>query len=134
MIKKISHIGIAVKNVGEAVKLYSEILGLKVESFEEIAEQKVKIAFIPIGESRIELLESTDPTGSIAKFIETRGEGIHHIAVEVDNIDAELEKIKSKGLKLIDEKPRIGAHHTKIAFIHPKSVSGVLLELCQPTA
>lgn len=132
MIKKISHIGIAVKNIDETIKLYSEILGLKVEGFEEISDQKVKIAFIVVGESRIELLESTDMESSIAKFIEARGEGIHHIALEVDSIEAELEKLKNKGIKLIDEKPRIGAHHTKIAFIHPKSTSGTLLELCEP--
>ncbi len=133
MIKKLSHIGIAVKQIDEAIKVYSEALDLKVEGYEEVNEQKVKIAFIAIGESRIELLESADPNGPISKFIEVKGEGIHHIAIEVDDIENQLEKLKSKGLRLIDEKPRIGAHHTKIAFVHPKSVSGVLLELCEST-
>ncbi|RLI04587.1 methylmalonyl-CoA epimerase [Candidatus Bathyarchaeota archaeon] len=131
MIKKISHIGIAVKNLDEAIKLYQEVFGLKVENIEVVEEQKVRIAFIPIGESRIELLESTDPEGPIAKFIENRGEGIQHIAFETDNVENELTKLKEKGLRLIDEKPRRGARNAKIAFIHPKSIHGVLLELCE---
>ncbi len=131
MIKKISHIGIAVKNIEEARKLYEEVFGLKVGDIETSEEQKVKIAFIPIGDTRIELLEATDPQSPIAKFIESRGEGVHHIAFETDNIEAELLRFKEKGLRLIDEKPRPGAHGTKIAFIHPKSTLGVLFELCE---
>ena len=131
MIKKISHIGIAVENLDETMKLYRESLGLKIEGTEEVKEQRVKIAFIPVGESRIELLESTDPNGPIAKFIGRRGEGIHHIALEVDHIEEALQKLKERGVQLIDEKPRIGAHKMKIAFLHPRSTKGVLLELCE---
>jgi len=131
MMKKIDHIGVAVENLNEAMKLYSESLGLKIEGTEEVKEQKVKVAFIPVGESRIELIESTDPNGPIAQFIERRGEGIHHIALEVDHIEDALQKLKERGVQLIDEKPRIGAHKMKIAFLHPKSTKGVLLELCE---
>jgi len=131
LIKKVSHIGIAVKSIDEALKLYRDILGLSVEGFEVVEEQKVRVAFIPIGETRIELLESTDPNGPIAKFIESRGEGIQHIAFQTDDIEAELKKLKEKGLRLIDEKPRRGAHGAKIAFVHPKSTYGVLLEICE---
>ena len=131
MMKKISHIGVAVENLNEAVKLYRESLGLEIEGTEEVKEQKVKVAFIPMGESRIELIESTDPNGAIAKFIERRGEGIHHIALEVDHIEDALKKLKERGVQLIDEKPRIGAHNMKIAFLHPRSAKGVLLELCE---
>ena len=131
MIKKIDHIGVAVKNLNEAMRLYSESLGLEIEETEEVKEQRVKVAFIPVGESRIELIESTDPNGPIAKFIERRGEGIHHIALEVDHIEDALQKLKERGVQLIDEKPRIGAHKMKIAFLHPRSAKGVLLELCE---
>lgn len=133
LIKKISHIGVAVKNLEEAKKLYEEVFGLKIEGEEVSEEQKVKIAFVPIGDTRIELLEATEPQSPIAKFIESRGEGVHHIAFETDNIETELQKFKEKGLRLIDEKPRSGAHGTKIAFIHPKSTLGVLFELCEET-
>jgi len=131
MMKKIDHIGVAVENLNEAMRLYNESLGLKIEGTEEVKEQKVKVAFIPVGESRIELIESTDPNGPIAKFIERKGEGIHHIALEVDNIEEALQKLKERGVQLIDEKPRIGAHKMKIAFLHPRSTKGVLLELCE---
>jgi len=131
MIRKIDHIGVAVKDIDEAVRFYRDNLGLGIEGTEEINEQKVKVAFIPLGESRIELLQSTDPTGPIAKFIEKRGEGIHHIALEVEGIEETLRKLKEKGVQLIDEKPRIGAHEMKIAFLHPRSAKGVLLELCE---
>jgi len=131
MIKKIAHIGVAVKDLNEAAKLYKENLNLEVKGIEEVREQKVKIAFIPVGESNIELLQSTDPEGPIAKFIEKRGEGIHHLALEVDRIEERLEELKKRGVQLIDEKPRIGAHATKIAFLHPRSTCGVLLELCE---
>jgi len=131
MIRKIDHIGVAVKDLNEATRFYREILGLEIKGIEEVKEQKVKIAFIPLGESRIELLQSTDPDGPIAKFIEKRGEGIHHIALEVERIEETLQKLKERGIQLIDEKPRIGAHRMKIAFLHPRDTKGVLLELCE---
>jgi len=131
VIKKISHIGIAVKDLNEAVKFYKEALHLEVEGYEEVKDQKVKIAFIPVGETRIELLESTDPEGPIAKFIAKRGEGIHHVAFEVDGIETALQELKGSGAQLIDEKPRMGAHELKIAFLHPGSTKGALLELCE---
>lgn len=131
MIKKIDHIGIAVKSIEEAAEFYKEVLGLEITGVEEVKEQKVRTAFIPIGESEIELLESTSEDGPIAKFIEKRGEGIQHIALQVNNIEKALEELKKKGIQLIDEVPRIGAGGAKIAFVHPKSTNGVLLELCQ---
>ena len=131
MIKKIDHIGVAVKNLNEGIRFYRENLGLAIEGIEEIKEQKVKFAFIPLGESTIELLQSTDPNGPIAKFVEKRGEGIHHIALEVDHVEGFLQKLKEKGVQLIDKKPRIGAHGMKFAFLHPRSTNGVLLELCE---
>jgi methylmalonyl-CoA epimerase len=129
MFKKISHIGIAVSNMDDAVRLYSETLGLKVAGIETVEDQKVKSAMIPIGESRIELMESTDPEGPIGKFIAKRGEGIHHISLEVDDIEKMLTKLSNAGIELIDKKPRSGAGGSKIAFVHPKSMRGVLLEL-----
>ena len=131
MITKINHIGIAVKSIDEAVKLYTDALGLKVENIEVVAEQKVRTAIIPVGESKIELLESTDPEGTIAQFIERRGEGIHHLALEVDNIQSALEGLASKGVPLIDGKPRKGVEDTRIAFLHPKGTGRVLLELVE---
>ena len=130
MIKKVDHIGIAVKNLEDAIKIW-ENLGLKVEEIEEVPDQKVRTAIFHAGETRIELLEATAEDSPIAKFIEKRGEGIHHIALGVENIEEHLEKLKEKGFRLIDEKPRIGAGGAKIAFVHPKSVGGVLLELCE---
>jgi lactoylglutathione lyase/methylmalonyl-CoA/ethylmalonyl-CoA epimerase len=129
LIKKISHVGIAVSNMNESLKLYSDILGLKVTGVETVEEQKVKSAMIPIGESRIELMESTDPEGPVGKFIAKRGEGIHHISLEVDDIEKELAKLSKAGVELIDKKPRVGADGKKIAFVHPRSTHGVLLEL-----
>jgi methylmalonyl-CoA epimerase len=131
LIQKIDHLGIAVKSIDAAMKVYTDILGLKVIGIETVEEQKVKTAFIPVGESKIELLESTSPDGPIAKFIEKRGEGIQHIALRVDNLEAKLKELKEKGVRLIDEKPRIGAGGAKIAFIHPKDTKGVLIELCE---
>ncbi len=128
MIGKIDHIGIAVKNLDEALKLYTDVLGLKVDAIETVEEQKVKTAIINVGESKIELLESTAPDGTIATFIEKRGEGMHHLALGVQNLEQVLEKIKSKNIPLIDEKPRRGVQNTKIAFIHPKGAK-ILLEL-----
>jgi lactoylglutathione lyase/methylmalonyl-CoA/ethylmalonyl-CoA epimerase len=129
---RICHIGIAVKDADTALKMYREVLGLEPSSIETVESQKVKTFHIPIGDSSIELLESTSPDGVVAKFIEKRGEGIHHIAIEVEDIEATLAKMKAEGFQLIDETPRMGAGNMKIAFIHPRSTNGVLLELCQP--
>ncbi len=129
MIKKIDHIGIAVNNLEESLSFYEDALGLKVENIEEVAEQKVKVGFLDIGGIHFELLESTSPDGPVAKFIEKRGEGIHHIAILVDNIEKSIEFMKDKGVKLIDETPRKGAGGSKMAFVHPKSTHGILLEL-----
>lgn len=127
---QIDHIGIAVKSIEEAAKLYSD-LGLAIEGTETVESQRVKVAFIPIGQSRIELLESTAPDGNVAKFIESKGEGIHHIAVKVDDVAKALEELAAKGYALIDKVPRQGAGGHKIAFVHPKSTRGVLLELSE---
>ena len=127
---KIDHIGIAVKNVAESAKLY-EMLGIQSTGSELVAEQKVKVSFFPVGDSEIELLESTSPDGPIARYIEKNGEGIQHLALRVDNIEEALEELKAKGVRLIDEKPRYGAGGAKIAFVHPKSTGGILLELSQ---
>lgn len=127
----IEHIGIAVKSLTEAAKVYEQALGLKVESYDQVEEQGVRVAMLPIGESRIELLEPTGPDSPIEKFMASRGEGIHHIALRVDNIEAALERLKSAGVRLIDSVPRRGAHRTKIAFIHPSATHGVLLELVE---
>jgi len=131
MLEKIDHIGIAVKSVKETGELLSNILGLKVVGEEIVEEQKVKVAFLPLGDSELELLESTSPEGPIARFIEKKGEGIQHIAFRVNNIEEVLEKLKKKGVRLIDEKQRYGAGGTKIAFLHPKSTNGILIELCE---
>ncbi|HRZ79199.1 MAG TPA: methylmalonyl-CoA epimerase [bacterium] len=130
MTRKINHIGIAVNNIDEFMALYRDVLGLKYAGEEIVEDQKVKVAFFDIGESRIELLEPTSPESPIAKFIEKRGEGMHHLAVSSDNVEAELEEMKKKGVKLVDEVPRRGAHGTKIAFIHPKETK-ILLELTE---
>lgn len=131
MIKKVDHIGIAVKDLAEALKLYEGMLGLKAVETEVVEEQKVKVAFLPTGDSEVELLESTSPDGPIAKYIERNGEGIQHIAFRVDNLEQRLAELKEKGVRLIDEKPRRGAGGAKIAFLHPKSTFGVLIELSE---
>lgn len=131
MVKKVDHIGIAVNNLDESVKFYRDILGLELHGTEVVEEQKVKVAFLPIGDTEVELLESTSPDGPIAKFIEAKGQGIQHIAYRVDDIEAALEEMKAKGVRLIDEKPRYGAGGARIAFLHPKSTNGVLIELCE---
>ncbi len=131
MIKKINHIGIAVNSIEEAVKLYTAVLGLKLKDIEVVADQKVKTAIIPVGESKIELLESTDPEGVIAKYIERRGEGLHHLALEVSNLQDALDTLAKEGIALIDEKPRKGVEDTRIAFLHPKG-NKVLIELVEP--
>ncbi|HBF43142.1 MAG TPA: methylmalonyl-CoA epimerase [Desulfobacteraceae bacterium] len=130
-IKQIDHIGIAVKGIKEAGKFYTEILGLKIEDIENVADQKVNVGFIPITDSEVELLESTEPDGPVAKYIDARGEGIQHIAFRVESIEKALEELKGKGVRLIDQTPRKGAGGAKIAFIHPKETNGVLVELCE---
>ncbi|PKN65609.1 MAG: methylmalonyl-CoA epimerase [Deltaproteobacteria bacterium HGW-Deltaproteobacteria-15] len=130
-IKKVDHIGVAVKNISEAARFYTDILGIKMTGTEIVADQKAKVSFLPVDDTNIELLESTEPDGPVAKFIESKGEGIHHIALHVENIEEALEFMKSKGVRLIDQKPRIGARGIRIAFVHPKETRGVLLELCQ---
>jgi methylmalonyl-CoA/ethylmalonyl-CoA epimerase len=130
LIRKIDHIGIAVKNLDEAIETYKK-LGFELKEIEEVSEQKVKVAMLPVGESKIELLEATSEDSAIAKFLEKRGEGIHHIAVNVEDIENALENAKNNGLQLIDEKPRIGAGGKKVAFVHPKSTKGVLLEFVE---
>ena len=130
-ITKVNHIGIAVNNIEEALKLYTAVLGLKVKGTEIVAEQKVRTAIIPVGDTKIELLESTDPEGTIAKHIEKRGEGLHHLAFEVTDIKGALEELKKKGIALIDEKPRKGVENTNISFLHPKGTK-VLMEIVEP--
>ena len=132
-ILKIDHLGIAVKSLEEGSKFWSDVLGLKLHGSETVEEQKVTTAFYPVGQSEVELLVSTSPDGPIAKFIEKNGgrEGIQHVALRVDNLEAALADLKAKGARLIDEKPRIGAGGAKIAFVHPNASHGVLLELCQ---
>ncbi len=127
----IEHIGIAVKNLDESIKYYEDILSLKCYAVEEVKDQKVKTAFFMIGQTKIELLETTDPEGPIGKFIAKRGEGIHHLAFATGDLTAALTELKQKEIKLIDESPRKGAEGLDIAFIHPKSTHGVLIELCE---
>ena len=128
---KINHLGIASKSIDEALRFWRDALGLENVHTEIVEDQKVKVAMLPIGESRIELLEPITDDSPISKFLEKRGGGIHHIALEVDDIEAEVQKLKDKGLRLIDEKPRVGADNCLVAFIHPSSTGGVLLELMQ---
>jgi methylmalonyl-CoA/ethylmalonyl-CoA epimerase len=127
----IEHIGIAVKSIEESKKYYENILGLKCYRVEEIPDQKVKTAFFMIGQTKLELLESTDPEGPIGKFIEKKGEGIHHIAFAAENLQQSLNDLKAKQIRLIDEQPRKGAEDLNIVFLHPKSTGGVLTELCE---
>jgi len=130
-ILQIDHIGIAAGSIDQGAPFWTAILGLPIAGKETVEEQKATTAFLPVGESEIELLESTAPDGAIAKFIESRGEGIHHIALRVENLEEALQELKEKGVRLIDEKPRRGAGGAKIAFIHPKATHGVLLELSE---
>ena len=128
---KIDHIGVAVKSLAEAIKVYEDAIGLQVSGYDQVDEQGVRVAMLNIGESRIELLEPTGPGTPIDKFMAKRGEGIHHIAVAVDDIEAAMARLKAAGVRLVDDAPRRGAHNTRIAFIHPSSTHGVLLELVQ---
>jgi methylmalonyl-CoA/ethylmalonyl-CoA epimerase len=131
MLTKINHIGIAVTSLDETIPFYRDNLGMAIAGIEEVAEQKVRVAMLRIGESMIELLEPTSEDSPVAKFIEKNGAGIHHIAYEVADIEAAIAKLLADGARMIDEKPRHGAHGSRIAFVHPKSSKGVLTELCQ---
>ncbi|HBK59059.1 MAG: methylmalonyl-CoA epimerase [Rectinema sp.] len=127
----LDHIGIAVEKIDASLPVWEGILGLPLHGIEEVAEQKVKTAFMPMGESEIELLETTDPEGPIGKFLAAKGQGVHHLAFRVADIDEALAELKAKGVRLIDETPRYGAGGARIAFIHPKATGGVLVELCE---
>jgi methylmalonyl-CoA epimerase len=131
LIDSIEHVGIAVKNLEEAIIVYRDVLGFRLEGVHTVSERKVKVAFFSVGESRIELLEPLGTDSAVAKFLEARGEGIQHLAVKVKNIEAVLKELKGKGVALVDESPRVGAEGVKIAFVHPKSTRGVLLELVE---
>ncbi|MHB8762773.1 MAG: methylmalonyl-CoA epimerase [Deferrisomatales bacterium] len=131
MLKKISHIGIAVRDIEEAAKFYTQALGLPLGGIEEVPDQKVKVAFLPIGEVRLELVQPTSPDSAVAKFLEKNGPGIHHVAYHVDDTAAEVERLKAAGVQMVDQQPRKGAHNTRIAFVHPKASGGVLTELVQ---
>lgn len=130
-INKIEHIGIAVKDLNKAIEFYESVLGLKCYKIEEVKDQKVKTAFLKVGETKIELLETTDNEGPIGKFLDKRGEGLHHIAYSVEGLTTSLNEISKKQIKLIDENPKQGADNLDVAFIHPKSTNGVLIELCE---
>ncbi|MCF8044514.1 MAG: methylmalonyl-CoA epimerase [Desulfarculaceae bacterium] len=130
-IEKIDHLGIAVNSIEQGKNFWTDVLGLEFDGTETVEEQKVTTAFFPVGESEVELLESTTPDGPVAKYIEKKGQGMQHIAFRVKDIDAALKELKEKEIALIDETPRKGAGGAKIAFLHPKSTAGVLVELCQ---
>jgi methylmalonyl-CoA/ethylmalonyl-CoA epimerase len=130
-ILKIDHLGIAVNSIDEGKNFWTDVLGLEFEGAETVAEQKVTTAFFPVGESEVELLESTAPDGPVAKFIDKKGTGFQHIAFRVADIDAALAELKEKNVQLIDQTPRIGAGGARIAFLHPKATGGILVELCE---
>jgi methylmalonyl-CoA epimerase len=127
----VDHIGIAVSNLEESLSFWQKTLGIELHGIEEVADQGVRTAFLPIGETEIELLEPMNAQSTVAGFIEKRGEGLHHVAIRVDDIEAALQELKAQGVRLIDEVPRSGAGGTRIAFVHPKATHGVLLELCE---
>ncbi len=131
MTGKIDHIGIAVTNLEAALPLYRDVLGMQFQGVEEVEDQKLRVAFLKVGESKIELLEPTSPESPVSRFLEKGGEGIHHIAYRVENLAEALDELKEKGIRLIDQTPRKGAHGTSIAFLHPRATGGVLTELCQ---
>ncbi len=132
MIRKLNHVGIAVESIAAARGFYEDVLGLPFEGMEEVPDQKVRVAFFRCGEVRIELLEPLSPDSPIAKALESRGPGVHHLAFETEDIDAELARLNEQGVRLVDSSPRAGAHHTRIAFLHPKASGKVLTELTQP--
>ena len=131
-VKAVNHVGIAVRSIDAQRPYYEGTLGAVFEGVEEVPDQKVRVGFFRIGDVRLELLEPTDPTSTIASFLDKRGEGLHHVAFTVAEIEARIQELKQSGLRMIDEAPRPGAHHTRIAFVHPKSTFGVLTELCEP--
>lgn len=131
MVKKVNHIGIAVSSLDAAMKIVKDVFGLEVTGVEEVPSQKVKVAFVPVGDTRLELLEPTAEDSPISKFLATRGEGMHHIALETDDVAGDLRKAEEAGARLIDKEPREGAHGTKVGFLHPKSTFGVLMELVE---
>lgn len=132
-VKSLNHIGIAVRSIEAQRPFYEDALGAEFEGYEEVPSQKVRVGFFRVENVRLELLESTDPEGPIAKFLDKRGEGLHHLAFTVDDIQARIDQMKQSGFRMIDDKPRGGAHHMQIAFLHPKSTHGVLTELCEPS-
>jgi methylmalonyl-CoA/ethylmalonyl-CoA epimerase len=132
-VKSINHIGIAVHSIEAQRPFYEGTLGAVFEGVEEVADQKVRVGFFRVHDVRLELLEPTDPSSTVASFLEKRGEGLHHLAFTVENIEERIAELKGAGLRMIDETPRPGAHHTRIAFVHPKSSLGVLTELCEPS-
>jgi len=129
--KQIAHIGVAVHSIEDSLPFYTELLGLTLEKVEEVESEQVKVAFLQIGESRIELLEPLSDASAIHSFLEKKGEGIHHMALEVEDIEQRLENLKTNGIRLINEEPKLGANNSQIAFLHPKSTNGVLFELCE---
>ncbi|MCM0080153.1 methylmalonyl-CoA epimerase [Geomonas sp. Red32] len=131
MLSKISHLGVAVRSIEETLPFYRDVLGMKLTGTEEVPSQMVRVAFLTVGESNIELLEPTSPESPVAKFLEKNGPGIHHVAYGVEDIEAAIASLTESGARMIDAVPRIGAHGAKIAFVHPKSSGGVLTELCQ---
>ncbi len=130
-INGLDHIGIAVKSIDAQLRLYKDLIGLEFEGIEEIAEQKVKAAILDTGDAKIELIEPTTDDSPISKFLDKKGDGLHHIAIAVENIESVIENLMASGVRMIDEKPRIGAHNKKIAFIHPKATGGILVEICE---
>ena len=131
-VQSINHVGIAVRSIDAQRPYYEDVLGAEFECYEDVPSQKVRVGFLRVENVRLELLEPTDPDGPIAKFLEKRGEGLHHLAFTVDDIQARIDELKQSGVKMIDDRPRAGAHHMQIAFLHPKSSHGVLTELCEP--
>lgn len=131
MLKKINHIAIAVSNIEKGAEFYQDVLGLSLSDVEVVAAQKTKAGFLRIGETNIELVQPSEPDSPLVKFLETQGQGIHHICFEVDDVEEEVNAFLEKGATMVDQKPRPGAHQTKVAFVHPKSSSGVLIELCE---
>ncbi|MEM9660332.1 MAG: methylmalonyl-CoA epimerase [Planctomycetota bacterium] len=131
-VKAINHIGIAVRSIDEERPFYEGSLGARFEGLEEVADQKVRVGFFRVGDVRLELLEPTDASSTVAAFIEKRGPGLHHVAYTVEDIETRMAELQASGVRMIDQSPRSGAHQTKIAFVHPKSSGGVLTELCEP--
>ena len=132
-VKSLNHVGIAVRSIEDQRSYYEDALGAEFEGFEDVPSQKVRVGFFRVDNVRLELLEPTDPEGPIGKFLEKRGEGLHHLAFTVDDIQTRIDELKTNGIRMIDDEPRSGAHHMQIAFLHPKSTHGVLTELCEPT-